>query len=512
MGVKAMGKKLGNAVGAVIKEKVFWFCVVVAAGVLAVCTKSSFLYPLNDWVDSNCFYTVGKSMVHGKVLYRDIYEQKGPLLYIIHAAGYLISPGSFTGVYCLEVLAATAFLYSTWLILKEYCGWAVVLTLPILAALVYSAPSFSYGDSAEEFCVPAYALCMLVSFRALLKNQEVSPGGLFLAGVMGACVLWIKYTMLGFFVGWFIVPTVVAVCHGGLKRFFRSLAWVLTGVLAVSLPILLYFAVNGALNELWQVYFYDNMFLYADVQVSETQTLMQKLGTIVDTAWTSVKLTFSRNIQYAVLTELGLIWILLKEKWSLKIHIVTVLVFTCLTVYGGGRGYVYYGFILAVFAFIGLIPICSILRHVPVKAVILKVCCAVTGVVSLVMAYSISENVYLMSYEKEDMPQYQFAEIINQKEDATLLNYGFLDGGFYTAADIVPSTRFFCYLNIPLDEIMDTQREIVANGEVDFVVTRAYPIRSENYECVAESSMIFAGKIYDYYLFQLKSTKREEKK
>lgn len=73
-----MGRKFGTAVGAVVKDKVFWFCLVVAAGVLAVCTKSSFLYPLNDWVDSNCFYTVGKAMVHGKVLYRDIYEQKGP--------------------------------------------------------------------------------------------------------------------------------------------------------------------------------------------------------------------------------------------------------------------------------------------------------------------------------------------------------------------------------------------------------------------------------------------------
>ena len=67
-----MRKKLGTAVGKVVRDKVFWFCLLTAAAVLSICTKSSFLYPLNDWVDSNCFYTVGKSMVHGKVLYRDI--------------------------------------------------------------------------------------------------------------------------------------------------------------------------------------------------------------------------------------------------------------------------------------------------------------------------------------------------------------------------------------------------------------------------------------------------------
>ena len=50
---------------------------------ITICSKSSFLYPMNDWVDTQCFFTVGKAMVNGKVLYADIYEQKGPLLYFL---------------------------------------------------------------------------------------------------------------------------------------------------------------------------------------------------------------------------------------------------------------------------------------------------------------------------------------------------------------------------------------------------------------------------------------------
>lgn len=504
MSGKAMVDGVRTTVGTVARDKVFWFCLFVAAAVLAICTKSSFLYPLNDWVDSNCFYTVGKSVVHGKVIYRDLYEQKGPLLYLIHTAGYLISPGTFTGVYLFEVLAAAVFLYCAHRILREESVWASVVSLPVLAALVYSAPSLSYGDSAEEFCVPAYAVCLLISFSALKKDREVSPAGLFAAGAMGACVLWIKYTMLGFFVGWFIIPAWMAFSRGGIRRLVQSLGWVLAGVLAASLPILIYFGVHGALGDLWQVYFYDNMFHYADVEVSESQTLWEKLGTIAGTAWRSTVYTFERNTQYSMLTLLGLAWVLLAENLKTKLHLVFMLVFTCLTVYGGGRGYVYYGFILAVFAFLGLIPVCRILRRVAVKPLIGRISALAGCVIALILAYELSGNTYLMSYRKEDMPQYQFAELINRKEDATLLNYGFLDGGFYTAAGIVPNTRFFCYLNIALPEIMETQRQIVADGAVDFVVTRSYPLQSENYECVAESSMFFAGKIYDYYLYQLK--------
>lgn len=65
------------------------FCLAAAAALLAFCSRSSPLYPFNYWVDSNCFFTVGKSMMKGLVTYRDIYEQKGPLLYFLHGLAYL---------------------------------------------------------------------------------------------------------------------------------------------------------------------------------------------------------------------------------------------------------------------------------------------------------------------------------------------------------------------------------------------------------------------------------------
>ena len=56
--------------------KLFLLALFVAAAFLAICSKSSPLYPFNDWGDINCFFTVGKSMMQGLVPYRDLYEQK----------------------------------------------------------------------------------------------------------------------------------------------------------------------------------------------------------------------------------------------------------------------------------------------------------------------------------------------------------------------------------------------------------------------------------------------------
>ena len=40
---------------------------------ITICSKSSILYPMNDWVDANCFFTMGKALKNGKILYNEIY-------------------------------------------------------------------------------------------------------------------------------------------------------------------------------------------------------------------------------------------------------------------------------------------------------------------------------------------------------------------------------------------------------------------------------------------------------
>lgn len=86
-----------------------------------------------------------------------------------------------------------------------------------------------------------------------------------------------------------------------------------------------------------------------------------------------------------------------------------------------------------------------------------------------------SSNFGFRNVKKEDLVQYQFAEIINQKPDATLLNYGFLDGGFYTVTGNVPNLKYFHKPNIAYEKypaIMDEQNRYIRETVTDFVVIR----------------------------------------
>ena len=179
--------------------------------------------------------------------------------------------------------------------------------------------------------------------------------------------------------------------------------------------------------------------------------------------------------------------------------------------YWNGRRYPYYALVLAVFAPFGLAGIASVAAWAlkRVKPATKNIAVAVLACLLLpagpLIALRASPNTYLMDYRREDLPQYRFAEIISQSEDPSLLNYGFLDGGFYFAAGVLPSDPFFCSLNIDLPEMDQALRESIREGKTAFVVTRSQKLKgSSNYTLVDEADLPFEGRTWHYYLYQRK--------
>lgn len=101
-------------------------------------------------------------------------------------------------------------------------------------------------------------------------------------------------------------------------------------------------------------------------------------------------------------------------------------------------------------------------------------------------------------------PQYRLARHI--PEGATLLNYGFLDGGFYFASGSEPSCRFFCQLNIALEEMYAEQIRQLREGIPDYVVTRQKTLGDygleEGYAPVDSAGADYGEGMFAYYLYR----------
>ena len=443
----------------------------VAAVCLLICSKSSPLYPINDWTDTNIFFSCGKGMLQGSVLYRDLYDHKGPLLYALYALCALISATGFFGVYLLETVAVGLFLFSVYKLLSLYgvknSAW---LLLPVLCAVIVSSDSFQQGGSAEELCLPilGWSLYALLGYIRSQAPTRMRAGQLFLQGVLCGAMLWIKFTLLGFFAAFLLGLFFYHLFRRQTRAAFACLGWFALGILASTLPWLVYFGVNGAIGDFLKTYLYDNIFLYSS---RESLPWFAQLTAIARSGWR----WFRDNLIYTAPMLLGGVWVLFSGRHSGKERVWIFLLFfaTALGVFISGTSYPYYGLILAAFAGFAL-PAPGLLLDKLLHGRRLIVCCTATVVTlcSLAFCFAVSANTGDLLKPRSQTMQYQFVARTDAVQNATLLNYGFMDAGFYTASRITPSVKYFHLTNVPLEEMRSEQARYVREGVTDFVVSR----------------------------------------
>lgn len=476
---------------------IFLFILSVAA--ITVCSKSSPLYPMNNWDDANCFFTVGKSVMNGKVLYRDIFEQKGPLLYFIYSFAYLISDSSFLGVYFIEIAACFLFMLFSAKIILLFCDKKAVLLLPVVTAVIFGSAAFEQGGSAEELCLPLIACAVYMGLKAVLSRKPMNGFEWFVTGVTSGMVLWIKFSLLGFYIGMGVFMLVFYFKNKWNNRILRSFAFLFAGEVFAALPVVIYFIINRAVKYLFEVYFYCNMFVYP---IRDSQSGFISLIFNLNNGFGSFVWNFGLCLLFMVF---GLVYLFIRSKSLFAFYLSTSVV-SFLFLYAGGRRYTYYSFILAVFAPMGLVMLYKLMSLVtkkkksPRKAAMYSAAVAVF-VVSIVVMVIASPNTYMIGYAKEELPQYKFNDIISRTEGASVLNYKFLDGGFYTVGGSIPQCRFFCGFNIPYS--VDEQDKYAAEGRTDYIITCNKKYDFENYECISSEKFESRRKVFStYYLYK----------
>jgi hypothetical protein len=66
---------------------------------------------------------------------------------------------------------------------------------------------------------------------------------------------------------------------------------------------------------------------------------------------------------------------------------------------------------------------------------------------------------------------------------------------------VVPSEKYFCSLNLGLEEMGREQEACVREGRVDFIVTRDWDAQFPLYRCADAAEMPFEGYDFVYRLY-----------
>lgn len=456
----------------------YGFAAVVASGVLLICSRSSFLYPFNIWDDANSYFTMGKSMMRGMVPYRDLFDQKGILLYLLYGIGYLISHTTFTGVFFLEVIACALVACAILKILQMYVSATVSwLLMPVTMSLMYSARSFYWGGSAEEFLLPAllWGLFLMLQFWKEEYPSPISGRIVFLGGILAGCVLHIKFNSLGFYVGWAVFVLLADISDdaaGKLMRIMRHALLFLAGMAVITIPFLVYFISHGAADDWFRVYIYDNLFVY-----SEKLPVGERLYEMLKTVYHQMM----ANKRFSVPVLLGYllgIYHALKTRERRRALSLASLILTgallIIVIFIGGVDLPYYPFPVSAFTVIGIAETGGLMEPA-LKKLPSRFMGAAGIVTAVVICLNGSMNAGDIGGEKEDLWLYKMrAHILSAGiTEPKLINMGGFDAGLYTVMDALPECYYFQTQTIPLPGIWETQKDYVKSQRPDYVLSCA---------------------------------------
>ena len=459
------------------KLVMFLFCFLLAFILLLLCSKCSFLYPFNGWDDFNSFYTMASGWANGLIPYRDLFEQKGPFLYIIFMIGYFISPGKFSGIFILEVIFLGIILYISSKIVEMFIDEkkypkGKYLILLLYGVLMTTSISFVEGGSSEEFNL-LFTTITIYYIVKYLKNGElvdISYKHLIICGLCCGLSLMIKYTTVGL---WFIMMAYICIKLFTLKRYKEAIFKGIIFIVIMLIPFgifSIYFYMNDALIDFLDVYFYINIFKYS----YESNFILNLLM-----GFYNIFLVFFSNFTVVGIFYL-IFWYYLgkKIKGNYKVNLskkqllfIGIILFNILILYYGqvfrmyAIGAAFYVMLFIIIHFYELYG----------KHRLFKYGCGIYVIIALFLSIDFK----YITASNSDIVQFRFADIINEVEDASILQYRAIDGGFYTASGILPSKRYFAQVNIGFDKLSESYNEqdsVIINKEVDFIIVRVFDL------------------------------------
>jgi len=201
--------------------------------------------------DQGLYGYAGQRILAGDVMYRDVWDQKPPAIAFVYAllwgtwSDEAVVPGA-------DILAAVAV---SWLLIllghRRYSarvGYGAAVLFLLLGDPYLQRLS---GIYVRGQCEPFIALAVTASI-VLLAHPTRKRRHLIASGLALATAFWLKYNAVAY-----VLPVAVAASVWSpmpvrdRRHALADLGWIGAGFGTVTAFLLAYFAVNGALHELW---------------------------------------------------------------------------------------------------------------------------------------------------------------------------------------------------------------------------------------------------------------------
>lgn len=215
--------------------------------------------------DSSVFEIMAYSWLDGNVPYKDLFDHKGPYLYLVNAIGLLISVK--WGLYLLSGINLSLVTNILWLIGKFWLR-AYQSAICVLIFLGGYICVNCGGNTTEAWSLPFCVLPLYLFCRGI-QTSSVKWWYNLVYGLCFGIIAFIRINNGIIPASIILVLFITAIYEKGIKTAFIHVGVQLVGFLLATIPIIMYFWTNGAFYEM----IYANYIFNFEYMIKWTSTL-----------------------------------------------------------------------------------------------------------------------------------------------------------------------------------------------------------------------------------------------
>jgi len=432
---------------------------------------NSYTHDLYNRIDSAIFFMCGKAWVNGMIPYVDYSDAKGPLLWLIFGAGYLLNNCNYLGIFWIECIFYTvAFFYCYkigYLFLQDK---KTALLCSFLMSLSFFCWAYHYETRAEDFCQPFITGSLYYTLRALygFKRDRDVTSAFFVTGIGFAAALLMKFTiaaMIGiFFIAlfWYLIK-----CRKDLIG--KSLLFALSGISTVLLPFILYFLYTGHFHD-----FIGEYFITTSQTIVKTPTLWAVIKDYLFDGWGSIfHLHILKTIIICFLLAniiAGCIYLYKKLPVFKWVPAIIAFWFVSISMYHA-LGYYYHSF--AAFAIFPIIMYLAFFKRFIREKLHLAIIAGAIIVVVIVGNVPFLRPNFFLNKPEERTDFYYVNRILSQTPNPKIM-FSFYDTGYGTPTRALPGCKYWTG-QVGATKKMVSERELaVKQRRPDFVFVMIY--------------------------------------
>lgn len=217
--------------------------------------------PLNFWMradaetDSSVYKTVALMMSRGYMPYRDSFDHKGPLTYLVNLLGMQID--DYCGVWVIEFITIFVTFAAIYKIARLRCTKIYsCLCILVSGSLLYDY--FEGGNMVEEYAMPFIAISLYI-FLDYFLNHKINRLRLTVCGACLGAVFLLRPNMISVWIVFAIAVLIDCIRNSYITDLRDFIIFFLLGFVIIIAPVFIWLAVNGCFGDFIEDYIQFNM-------------------------------------------------------------------------------------------------------------------------------------------------------------------------------------------------------------------------------------------------------------